>query len=214
MGFRNFRALGESLIGGKNWISSFRKVPPVSATIAGQWYDYSYAAGNPIPNYYASNPLAAAILEPEKGIVVPLMSGTTSKLYLHRITAMTVAAGATSISNQNQPLILLDYVLFYPFVDMDSVGEEQTMSQPVALPRYTNGEGLKIMMVAQSPTVGGGRFTVTYIGSDDVQYTTVSLYCAAAQPAGALVLSVGGAAGVTPFIPLAPGVKGVKSIVS
>jgi hypothetical protein len=97
---------------------------------------------------------------------------------------------------------------------MDAAGEDQVMTQTASLTRYTDGIGVRMMVVAQSPTVGGGRFTITYIGSDDVQYTTESLYCAAAQPAGALVTAVGGAAGVCPFVPLNAGVKGVKSVVS
>jgi hypothetical protein len=213
-GFRNVRALADSLTDdGKHWISTFRKVPAASATIAGQWFDYAYAAGNPIPNYYAASPLESAVLESDKGIIVPRMEAG-SQQYLHRVTAMAVAASATSVTSDAQPLMLMDYLLYYPFIDMDAAGEDQVMTQAETLPRYEDGIGLRIMMVAQSPTIGGGRFTVTYVGTDDVEYTTDSLYCAAAQPAGALTCAVGAAAGVSPFLPLAAGVKGVKSIVS
>ena len=214
MSFQNVRALAEALTdNGTHWISTFRKVPAVSATVAGQWFDYAYAAGNPIPNYYAASPLEAAVLEADKGIIVPRMAAG-QKQYLHRVTAMATAASATSVTSDSQPLLLLDYLLYYPFVDMDAAGEDQFMVQTESLPRYTDGIGTRIMMVAQSPTVGGGRFTVTYVGDDDAEHTTESLYCAAAQPAGALTSAVGGAAGVAPFLPLAAGVKGVKSIVS
>lgn len=213
-GFRNVRAFAESAAdSGKHWISTYRKAVPSSATVAGHWSDYGYFGGNPIPNYYASSPLEAATLDPAKGIIVPRMqSGETQ--WLHRWTVMSAAASATSVANANQALFLLDYLLYYPFVDMDAAGEDQTMTQTAALPRYTDGVGVQMMVVAQSPTVGGGRFTVSYTDSDDAAQVTPSLYCAAAQPAGSLVNAVQGAGGLLPFVPLNAGVKGVKSVQS
>lgn len=206
--FKNFRTIGQAFDDGKSWISTFRKVPAATATITGQWYDYSYASGNPIPNYYAAAPTKAAVLESDKGIIVPRMA-SGEKQYLHRLSVMS--SGATA---GTQPLYLLDYLLYYPFVDMDAAGEDQLMDNITSLPRYTDGIGVQMMVVAQSPTVGGGRFTITYIGTDDVQYTTTSMFCGAAQPSGALVNAVTGTGGLTPFVPLNAGVKGVKSVVS
>ena len=206
--FKNFRTLGAAFDAGKTWISTFRKVPASTATVTGQWYDYGYASGNPIPNYYAAAPLVSAVLESDKGIIVPrLASGT--KQYLHRLSVMS--SGATA---GTQPLILMDYLLYYPFVDMDAAGEDQTMDNTVTLPRYTDGLGVQMMVIAQSPTVGGGLFTITYIGSDDIQYTTSAIFCGSAQPSGAVVNATGAVAGLNPFVPLNTGVKGVKSVVS
>ena len=206
--FRNFRTLGAAFDAGQTWISSFRKVPASTATIQGQWYDYSYASGNPIPNYYAASPLVSTVLEADKGIIVPRMA-SGQKQYLHRLSVMSNGATAGT-----QPLYLLDYLLYYPFVDMDAAGEDQVMTQAAPLPRYADGVGVQMMVVAQSPTVGGGRFTITYIGSDDVQYTTGSMFCGAAQPSGAVVNAVTATSGLTPFVPLNAGVKGVKRPVS
>lgn len=205
-GFLNIRSLSTAFDNGQTWISSFRKVPASTATIAGQWYDYGYASGNPIPNYYAAAPLEAATLKAEKGIIVPTMSGTAQQ-FVHRLTVMTSGATAST-----QALLLLDYLLYYPFVDMDSAGEQQDMVQTASLPRYTDGIGVQMMIVAQAPTVGGGQFTINYRASDDNDYTTESLFCAAAQPSGALVSSAGAAAGVCPFVPLNAGVRGVKRV--
>jgi hypothetical protein len=191
---------------GKTWISTFRKVPASTATIAGQWYDFAYASGNPIPNYYAAAPLESALLEPEKGIIVPAMVNG-ERQFLHRLTVMS--AGSTS---GLMPLCLLDYLLYYPFADMDAAGEDQAMTQVAALTRYTDGIGVQMMIVAQSPTVGGGRFTVTYTDADDVQRTTISMFCAAAQPSGAIVSACLAAGGLTPFVPLVAGTKGVKRV--
>jgi hypothetical protein len=71
-----------------------------------------------------------------------------------------------------------------------------------------------MMMVTQAPTAGSGTYTVKYIGADDVEYTTETVYCPAAQPSGALCTSVRAAAGISPFLPLNPNVRGVKRPVS
>ena len=210
MAFKTVKAWAQSEDDGRSWLTFFRKVPASTATIAGQWFDYSTASGVPIPNYYASSPLTAAKLEPEKGVYVPEQS---TKRFIKRSILMSAASSVTGTTNQNQPLMLLDYLLYYPFVDLDAAGEDQVMDNTVVLDRYENGIGVQMMVVAQAPTVGGGTFTVTYIGSDDVEYTTGTIFCAAAQPSGALMTSVAAAAGISPFIPLNANVRGVKSIV-
>lgn len=210
--FANARSFVDSATdAGRHWISSYRKQVSTSATVAGQWYDYGYAGGNPIPNYYASAPLEAAVLDSAKGIVIPRLSGT-QRLYVHRWSAMSAAASTASVTNANQSLFLLDYLLYYPFVDMDAAGDVQSMTQTVPLSRYTDGVGVQMIVVAQSPTVGGGRFAITYTDSDDVQQVTTSMFCGAAQPAGAIVNAVGAVGGLTPFVPLNAGVRGVKRV--
>ena len=212
-GFANVRAWAESATDGKNWISTFRKVPPASATITGQWFDYSTAAGNPVPNYYASSPGVSAVLEGYKGIYVPSVS--PAKQYVRRLCIMSGAASATGTTNQNQPLVLLDYLLYYPFFDMDAAGEEQVTENTITLPRYTDGKGVKMMVVAQAPTLGGGRFTVNYTNSDGVAGRVTPVhFCAAAQPSGALVSAVQAAAGVSPYLTLQDGDTGVQSVQS
>jgi hypothetical protein len=134
--------------------------------------------------------------------------------FLHRLTVMQAASTDTSTAVDGQSLFLMDYLIYYPFVDMDDAGTEQLMDNTTTLPRYTDGVGVQMMVVAQSPTVAGGRFTITYVGSDNVQHTTTSMFCGTAQPSGALVQAVTGVAGLVPFVPLDAGVAGVKRVVS
>ncbi len=210
MGFQTVRAWADSEADGRSWLSFFRKVPPSTATIAGQWFDYSTASGVPVPNYYASAPLVAATLEGREGIYIPEQN---TARYLKRTIVMSAAASVTGTTNQNQPLMLLDYLLYYPFIDLDAAGEEQVMDNTVTLPRYTDGVGVQAMIVAQAPTVGGGSLTLKYIDDQDVERTTSTIFCAAAQPSGALVTAVAAAAGLSPFVPINAGVRGIKSIV-
>ena len=43
-------------------------------------------------------------------------------------------------------VMMLDYLLYYPFVDM-SVTDAQPLVNTVTLPRYTSGVGVQIMAV-------------------------------------------------------------------
>jgi hypothetical protein len=128
---------------------------------------------------------------------------------------MSAAAGVTTTTSQNQILVLMDYLLYYPFVDLDAVAEEQTFTNIVTLPRYTDGAGVMMMMVSQSATAGGGSFTVKYTNSAGTQeQVTATEYCVAAQPSGAIVNATTNASSANPFIALASGDKGVRSVQS
>jgi len=212
MAFKTVKQWAASEDAGRSWLTFFRKVPASTATIAGQWFDYSTASGIPVPNYYASTPLVAATLDAENGVYVPEQA--PKRRFINESVLMSAASSVTGTTNQNQSLMLLDYLLYYPFVDLDAAGEEQVFDNTTTLPRYEDGVGVQIMVVAQAPTVGGGTYTVKYIGTDDVEYTTPTIFFPAAQPSGALASSVSAAAGISPFVPLNANVRGVKRIVS
>jgi hypothetical protein len=208
-GFRNLRAFADAVDDGHSWISTFRKVPAVT-TIAGQWFDFSGAAGNPVPNYFASEPLVAATLDSYKGVIHG-PDVAPAKKYIHRLT--TAIAGAAAAGNVEQ--IWCDYLLYYPFIDMDAAGEEQVLINDVALPRWTDGAGVKMFLLAQAATIGGGQFTVNYTNQAGVAgQVTENMFCAAAQPSGALAHAKTGPGGTLPFIPLASGDTGVRSVQS
>lgn len=213
-GFRNLTEWSDSAAeSGRHWLGSFCKVPAV-VTIAGQWFDYSTAARSPVPNYYASSPLTAAVLDGEKGLPTGPGCAPASK-FLARLHMINGAASATGTTSQNQSIMVLDYLMYYPFIDMDAAGEDQAMDNTTALPRYTDGAGVRMMMVAQATTLGGGKFTVTYTNQDGVAgRVTPNHFCAAAQSFGALVSSSGAAGGVTPFLQLQDGDSGVRSVES
>lgn len=208
---RTVAAWANSEDSGRSWLSFFRKVPPSAATIAGQWFDYSTAAGVPVPNYYASSPLIAQRLEAKEGIYVPEQN--TSR-WLKRVSVMSAASSVTGTTNQNQQLMLLDYLLYVPFIDLDAAGEEQVFDTTVGLDRYASGVGVQMMMVTQAPTAGSGTYVIKFIDTTDTERTTEAVYCPAAQPSGALCSAVANAAGISPFVPLPAGVKGVKRVVS
>lgn len=204
-GFSNVGEFADCYAEGRSQFCSFRKVPSQAST-ARWWVDLSMAAGNPPPNFYAAEPAVAAVLDPKKGIfhgddVSP------AKKYLASWGLCTPSAALLG------QFMMLDYALYYPFIDLDST-DEQPMDNTLALSRHTTS-GCQVMMVTSAPTIGGGSFTFNYVNQDGVPKTSPTQFCGTAvsnisnlndQPA-----TVGG---LGPFLRLADGDTGVTSITS
>ncbi len=201
--------LAESLTQGRTAFSSFRKVPS-QASVAGWWVDLSMAAGNPPPNYYASEPLVAATLESQRGIWTGGDVSPASKV-LAKMGLCTPTAGLVG------RYLLLDYLLYYPFVDLDDL-DAQALDNTVTLPRYEDGAHVLPMLVAVAPTTGGvSTFTFDYVNQDGVARTSpVQAHNSTATSIASLVTSQQAVAnGIgSPFLRLAEGDSGVREITS
>lgn len=211
MGFDNIRQWPDAENAGQSWITGFRKAPSSVATTTSAWTDYSYYAGSPPANFYASTPLEASVVDPTRGIYVPTVSPATQ--HLRNLKLMSAASSATSTTNARQGLILADYLLYYPFIDTDAVGEQQDMTNTVTIPRY---EGGQVVAVSQSTASTTGRFTFTYTNENGVAGRVSQNHFTFAVGAGGQVVasSVGSAASYHPFCSLQAGDSGVKSIES
>lgn len=212
-GFANVAAWAAAIDAGKTHVTTFRKTVASAATVANDFVDYTYFAGNPPANFYASSPLEAAYVESIRGIHLPQMTGT-DKQFLKSITAMSAASSATGTTNQNQRHMLCDYLLYYPFVDTDAVGELQEMVPTVAIPdRYASGQ---VICVAQSASSAVGAFTMGYTNQDGVAgRTSQTTYTKVVSGGGTLVSSATNAvAGSLPVVGLQAGDSAVQSIES
>lgn len=215
-GFLNVGQFAEADEAGQSWLTQFRKTVSSGATATNGWIDYSYFSGSPVANFYASSPLTAAVLDSDKGILVPTV--TPALQHLSRFTVMTANTGSTA--NARQSLILLDYLMFYPFIDTDAAGELQACINynPVlrpslpTLPRYTSGY---VMAVGQAASTTIGTFEFTYTNQSGVA-GRVSPPCRtfAISGGGQLVSAEGAGASFQPFLPLAAGDSGVQKIES
>jgi hypothetical protein len=185
---------------GRQNVSSFRKVSS-QATTAGVWADLSMASGNPSPNFYSGIELTATTLEGSKG-----MYYGNSDFIFETLCYTTTLAPLS--------LLLCDYLLFYPQVDMDSVDTQQ-MDNTVALPRYTSGEGVRMFIVAQYPYIGGATFNVTYTNSDGVQgRTTGNVLSNTAVNIASFIHGTSQQASFGCFLPLQGNDKGVRAVES
>ena len=212
MGFANVRALVDAELDGQSTYATWRKSPSQAST-GGLWFDLSMSPGNPVPQYYASAPLVGKTLSQSQdgglfhgGPVAPATK------HLKRVTAVaTVATGLP------MPLILCDYLLYYPFVDEGST-DPQPCDNTQTITRYTSGAGVQMMAVSLASRTGGASFQVTYTNSDGVAgrvSQTVTQNSAAAN--GTLVTSRNASTNPTstgPFIGLQDTDTGVRLIES
>lgn len=194
---------------GAERITSFRKVPNV-VTTQGIWYDLSYSAGNPIPNYYAASPLKFTTLTQsvDKGI---FHGGNVSpkRKYIDTVTVMCNTAAALPM-----PVILMDYIGFYPFIDEGST-DEQLMDNSVSPTRYTDGSGVQIMAISQAARTGGQTFSVKYTNSNGVSgRVSQTVIQNTVSQNGNIVTSDKAVNRACLFIPLADGDTGVRYIES
>lgn len=189
---------------------SFRKLPAV-VTGAGTWYDYSMAPGNPTPQYYAAAPLTAQTMarSTDGGIQ---HGGNVSPLskYLRKLTLMSVAAAGVP-----QRVYMLDYLMFYPFVDMGTP-DQQDMVNVQTLPRYATGAGVQMMAILVAPHgLIGDTFFVTYTNQDGTAGRVTPLHTmstAIAVNGTILTTQRTGAGRFGPFLALQAGDTGVRSI--
>jgi hypothetical protein len=133
------------------------------------------------------------------------------KKFLHKLTALIV----TPTTAVPLPMILCDYLLYYPFVDMsDTAGIN--LNNTVTLPRYTDGEGVQIMAVevAGQSGIGNPQFNVTYTNQDGTPgRVTPNVACNTQTVNGTIITTAAATAGCAgPFLPLQAGDTGVRSI--
>lgn len=210
MGFANVTALVDAELAGQSKTLSFRKVPAV-VTVQGGWYDYSMAPGTPAPQYYAASPLTAQTLSRSAdGGIHHGGNVSPDTKYLRRIMVMCQTAGG-AIQRQ----YLLDYLMFYPFVDMGTA-DEQPMTNVQTLTRYTDGEGVHLMAVLVAPHgLAGDTFFVTYTNQDGTAGRVTPLHTmttAVAVNGTILTTQTAGAGRFGPFMTLQGDDTGVRSI--
>ena len=209
MTFTNVAQLADAQTERSKYLS-FRKLPAV-VTGAGTWYDYSMAPGNPTPQYYAAAPLTAQTMaRPTDGGIQH--GGNVSPLskYLRKLTLMSVAAAGVP-----QRVYMLDYLMFYPFVDMGTP-DQQDMINVQTLPRYATGAGVQMMAILVAPHgLVGDTFFVTYTNQDGTAGRVTPLHTmstAIAVNGTILTTQQTGAGRFGPFLALQAGDTGVRSI--
>ncbi|MBK9077585.1 MAG: hypothetical protein IPL77_21915 [Flavobacteriales bacterium] len=208
-GFVNTAEYAQAREDGQTWVTQFRKLVASAASVTNAWVDYTYSGGSPSANFYASTPLESAEVETARGIYVPTVAPATQ--FLKNLMVMTAASSATSTTSGRQRLILCDYLLYYPFIDTDAIGEEQTLTTTVTIPRYSSG---RVMAVAQSAASAIGTFTFNYTNQDGDPKTSPANRTFVVAGGGHLVGAGGAGASYYPFLDLAAGDTGVQSIES
>ena len=213
MGFSSISEFAAADEAGQVWVSGFRKAVASAATTTRAWVDMTYFAGSPPANFYASSPLTAAVIESDKGIYTGGNVSPATK-HLKNVMLMSAASSATGTTNGRQQVAVCDYLLYYPFIDTDAIGEEQFLDNTVTLPRYATTGG-QVVAVGQSAASTIGQFTFNYTNQDGTAgRVSQNNYTFAVAGGGQVVAASGAGASYNPFCYLQAGDTAVRSIAS
>ncbi len=201
-----FSAPDEGRVLARPWV----KVPSI-ATGAGIFVDLTMSGRYPAANYFTDgspNTARALRRSVDGGLDHGEDKGSDYRKFLDYACVLSVTATAMPLS-----LIIADYLMYYPLIPMEDV---QSMTNAVTLPRYSSGEGVQIMLVEQFPYVGGGTCRVTYTNSAGVAGRQSPIMTINTQALlGTVATSAPTKAGCPgPFVPLAQGDGGVRSVES
>lgn len=215
--------ISETTVNGKFVRTDWNKnALPTTAQTAGLWYDLSTGAGNPgSDTAYGSGTNLAFQSLADTSTTSPGIphGGDVSTDTKHIINASAFSAAATTMP---AVFMLVDRLGFYPITTTTSTAN-QTLDNTVVFPtgRHTNGAGLRAYVVCSSgaATTAMGAATpnidITYTnqaGTAGKATPTVLPQGNSAAPKGSIVYSGTGAGKYGPFLPLAAGDSGIRSV--
>lgn len=210
MAFNSVKQIADAVAStGDYQYAYYYKPATPSPGATGRWTDTSSSTGRPKYNAYVGAQLDATpmIGAANFGIYVgPVPSGKQRHLL-----NLGMRNSQNSVPGYG---MLCDYLMFYPLIDLDDT-DLQEFTNVSTLPRYTDGNGVRIMFVNAVQSTSQGIATVVYINQSGVQKTVTASFV----PANSGVLNTCGdtsmsTAATTPFFPLASGDTGVRSLVS
>lgn len=203
MGFNSFSDIDPAKI--HTGIS--RKVL-VSASAQNSWYDDSMIGPDPGLNLYADAPLSATALTANKGIRHWQAHDSHTE---HLLEWFMSGSGG---SDGPMSFMLNDHLLYYPFVDCET-GDQQDMDNTVTLPREATGHGVRAFIVCQQTGTVDGAYSLSYTNQDGVSGRVVTSGVRAGAQASQLLTSpITVAAASVPWVPLASGDTGMRSVES
>jgi len=215
MGFSGFNKYGKAFDEGKVHYQYVTKTATPATGTGGFFVDMNQSSGQPKYNSFTGTQFAFTPLTGEgNGGVYPgnYVSGSTKHLIRWQVL------NANSAANTVPPdhIILCDYLGFYSFIDGDDT-DIQLMDNTLSLTRYTDGVGVRAVVITQEPMAAIALVTVSYTNQAGTSGRTVTFAVSVGAALGVAVVTqgtVGGAGQANPFIPLADGDTGMKSIES
>lgn len=175
---RNFADVVTAYDDGRYWQYEIRKI--AGSIQPSRWFDLAYSGGLPLANYYASTPLEMATLNGNRGIYKG--SPNTGQKYIHKM-----CLASTGSNNFTVNLMLLDYLAYVPFVDLDNTDPQDITT--IDLPRYTDGKGVRVMAISQGVGTGVTTLTMTYLNQDGIEKSSSTLLDSSGNPVGGILHS-------------------------
>lgn len=190
---------------GRYLYSSFNKNITPSMGV-GVSQDLSGVPGNPVAQYYIGTSLTSTGLYRSTDWGLNHGGDVATKKYLHTVLLNTVTS-MTPITVR-----IFDYLMFYPFIGMDT--GLQNLVNTITLPRYSASEGVQMMLVEQNPYTGSAQVQVGYTNQDGVAGRLTPVITLNTQTSiGTLASSQRSQVGATgDFLALQQGDYGVQSV--
>jgi len=211
MAFTSMDDLISEISNGKSIRYDWNKITGASTYTAGRWYDFSPLAGTPIANTFSGTALNWQTMSEANGFAIP-HGGDVSTDTKHLLNASAITGVATGVPGQ---LMLVDMQGYYPGISLNSATAQTLIGTPTL--RYTNGVGVRAFFVtttASGATAHNIAMSYTNQSATAGRSLPVTVACTASAIAGHLTHSGTAANNYGPFLPLASGDTGIKSVQS
>ena len=215
MAIRSYKDLVDAEERGQTFIGGFRK--SFNSTANNCWFDVTSSPGNPLPFYYASSPLYGEQLSQSVNGGIPHNQPVGQLGYKTYLKTIAISPSAAAFSAG--PMILMDFLYYYPFIDTGTT-DEQFLYQGLGLPRYVDGKGVQVIAVQMAGLLGTGSptFRFTYTNQDGLFRTSPTQTCGSGSITGQLATGNNGNVAMPnsnyPFLTLLPGDTGVREVLS
>lgn len=207
MGFASIDALVSGITAGNRGDFFFQKTSNNgAASAAGRWHDCLQWAGIPTAMNLGGTAGTAVQLNSATAGALPI-GANVSPLTRHITALSAFTPTATAVP---ATLILCDFLLMYPSLVV--TGTPTTLTNGVSLPRYTNGEGVMGVVTVNS-ALGAAAPALTFTYTDQGG-TGSNVAAAHTAPAASAPLSTCFLTDGSPFIRLASGDTGIRSVQS
>ena len=173
---------------------------------AGRYVDLSMGAGTPKFNAYVGGQYEATVLTGTGNAGIYVGSGDR---YINRLTANTNTASSIPLH-----LMLCDYLMFYPLVDLDST-DLQELDNTATLTRYSDGVNVQVMAVVTTPMAASVNCTVNYTNALGVDISASFALISNANIGGIASSSSTQSTATTansPFLPINDGCRKINSV--
>jgi hypothetical protein len=201
-----------SLTSGKTWRADWNKITAASSYTAGRWYDLSSLTGTPIANAWTGTALNAQVPNETTGFGL-FHGGNVTPDFKNLLNIGAVSAVVTAVPST---LMLVDLCMYYPGINMNTA-VAQTLVNGSALTRYTTGAGLRAALVIQTTTgTTAHNIAISYTNQAGTAGRVLPVTVAGTVSAIPSHITHSGTAAnnYAPFLPLASGDTGIRSVQS
>lgn len=203
-----------AIAAGQSTRYDWNKITGASAYAVGRWYDMSMLSALPIANAWAGTALNWRGCDEATGNGTQIFGiphgGNVSPNKKHLLNMTAWSTAATGVPGT---LMLVDMQGYYPGISNNTTSAQTLVGAPAL--RYTNGEGVRAFMV-QTSAAGATAQNIAMSYTDQAGNASnsmpVTVSCTASAIAGHISHSGTAANNYGPFLPLASGDYGMRSV--